>query len=157
MKQMDTENNYAAGWRDLRRRRVLFAWASVITAAYFFIAALIFYKTNQAMESVVVAVFFGGLPFGISFHYLTLFRCLRCSKLFFVKYGFIDPFVRKCRHCELPMWAEKTGRPRKTGQVASLIISREERQEQAKQQGNRSHTLDKSRLLFGTGQRRASC
>jgi hypothetical protein len=37
--------------------------------------------------------------------YLSAFRCLRCTKRYFFKPWFNNPYARKCLHCGLRKWS----------------------------------------------------
>ena len=109
MKQETAEHSYVMAWKGLRRRRALFAWASAVTLIYFVVVAWIFYRRNEPIESAFFVLFVGALPYAIIFHVLAFFRCPRCGRLLFMKYWFVDLFVKKCRHCGLPLWAAESG------------------------------------------------
>ena len=56
----------------------------------------------------MVAMLIGGLPYAILVYPTYWFTCPRCHRKFFLRYLYIDPFVTKCRHCQLPLWSDES-------------------------------------------------
>ncbi len=112
---MSVQSDYEAGWRDLKRRRIIF-WAVFLgyipgTMAVFLLVGL----PVSALTGIKPDYFFAAIAlcwmvaFVVTSLRMTLFSCPRCKKSFFASWWYHNSFARKCVHCGLPKWANSEG------------------------------------------------
>lgn len=98
-------NDYS--WSDLHR------WTRMLVLSVLLvgIGGILICLSAVDLALGVGKVGLGMLAISIPFYMLAWFRfalfaCPRCGKRFFISWGSINPFAKKCRHCSLPKWAE---------------------------------------------------
>ncbi len=114
---MGAQPDYAAAWREFRKRRLIF-WA--IFLGYIPGVLIIWIAIGlpvSALTGIKPDYFFYPIALCWLFMFLIaslrvgLFRCPRCHKWFFATWWYHNPFARKCAHCGLPKWADSDSTP----------------------------------------------
>jgi hypothetical protein len=103
-----SEPDYAAAWRDLRGRRVLF-WALFLgfipglAGLCFAVGGPVANPGGSEQGEALCGIFalLWVLVFAVAAIRLTLFRCPRCRALFHSTWWRHNPFSRNCLHCGL--------------------------------------------------------
>ena len=93
-------------WDMLRQRRRLFFKVCFASIAFALVVVLLAVRLGASIETTMMVLFVAAFPYTLLFYRTFLFECPRCKRSYFLRYLFIDPFVSKCRHCELPLWSE---------------------------------------------------
>jgi hypothetical protein len=106
------QSDYAAAWRDYRKRAIIF-W--VIFLSYLPGVGVIFLMIGPSLAAwtgikldnvgLMIALCWM-IAFAIAGFRLSLFRCPRCGNSFSWGSWHTNIFARKCLHCGLPKWAE---------------------------------------------------
>ena len=106
--RMNTQPDYAAAWRDLRRRRIIF-WAVFLSyipgvwAIFFAVGLPLSALTGIEPDHFGLAIASCWMAaFAVTGWRLGLFSCPRCHKRFFATWWYHNPFARKCLNCGLP-------------------------------------------------------
>jgi endogenous inhibitor of DNA gyrase (YacG/DUF329 family) len=108
---MDMKADYAAAWRDFRRRRMIFCavflgYMPGVLALFFVVglplASLTEVKSDYFFYAIALCWMAALLVTSIRAAH---FPCPGCGKRFFATWWSRNPFARKCLHCDLPKWA----------------------------------------------------
>jgi hypothetical protein len=95
------EDRYALGWISLRRRRRIAAGGT----AFLLLVGAAYTPLGLHRWTAFVAFFAAS----VSTSLLTIFRCPRCTRRFYMHPGpfrdFLGILSRRCAHCGLPLWA----------------------------------------------------
>jgi hypothetical protein len=104
--------NYAAAWRDYRKRRLIF-WAATfgyVPGVVILIAGVglpISAVTGIKLDYFVYSIAGGWLLAIVMASWREAsFKCPRCGNRFFSTWWHRIGYVRQCVHCGLPRWAK---------------------------------------------------
>jgi hypothetical protein len=111
---MSTEPDYAAAWRDLKKRR-LFLWAAVLGCIPGVFAIVVWIGLPLSLLTGIKLNYFFYpvaaswlLMIGVAGWRVQTFRCPRCHRRFFSARWRHNSFAR-CLHCGLPAGAKWDG------------------------------------------------
>jgi hypothetical protein len=108
---MDAHPDYAAAWRDYRRRRLIF-WSLLLGFPFGAMAISLAVGLPLTQLTGIDLDYFGfaiggswAIALVIANFRLQTFPCPRCRKWFAATWWYHRAFVLKCVHCGLPKWA----------------------------------------------------
>lgn len=99
---MSEQSAFKSNWEDYKKRRLIFR---VIFLSYIPAELLIGVPLSRAHHSIPFVLFIiWGAGFVFSRTYMSVWKCPRCKRKFFMKGLYYNGFARKCLHCKLPKW-----------------------------------------------------
>jgi len=113
----DSEGPYAAAWKDFKRRQrinwILWIGYLPVGGLAIWIGSLV---GSDIPAFIIVIPWFCAIP--VAWIYLLSFRCPRCSRLFFFRFGaaWQNPIRLRCVHCGLP-----SGTPNDPGDMSAEL------------------------------------